>query len=175
MLLIFFFTFDFVHRWKTNYLPHFNITVNTTVAVSCSDGHGHTQVNTTGNLFLAQVQLMAESQYSTYLSLFLYLWALLFYAACGWHTIRRYLVDSQGAVCRKGSTLRLWRVMNMYFWCSTWTITFHTDPRLQAIFCKFLFKWMEKYICKQFWLKLNKLQWCHWTETCVLIKSVLTC
>uniref|UniRef100_A0A4W6F5K7 Stanniocalcin n=1 Tax=Lates calcarifer TaxID=8187 RepID=A0A4W6F5K7_LATCA len=43
------------------------------MAVSFSNGHGHTRVNTTGNFSLVHVQLMAESQYSTYLSLFLYL------------------------------------------------------------------------------------------------------
>lgn len=50
------------------------------VSVSFSKGHGHTRVNT---LFIAQVQLMAQSQYSTYLNLFLYLWGLLFYAPGG--------------------------------------------------------------------------------------------
>lgn len=63
---------------KTNYLPHLNITV---IQCLCPSAKGtDTQVNT---LFVAQVQLMAQSQYSTYLSLFLYLWGLIYYAPSG--------------------------------------------------------------------------------------------
>lgn len=48
----------------------------------------------------------------------------------------------------------------MYFWRSTWTITFHTDPRFQAIFCKFYLNESKIYICKSFdWSWINSMMW----------------
>lgn len=103
-------------------------------------GHGHTRVNTTGSLSLAQVQLMTQSHHSTYLSLFLYLWGSLCCAPYLTHYRTGLLWTVRGQSAGEEALFGYDVLKNVYFWCSTWTITFHTDPRFQAMFCKFLFK-----------------------------------
>lgn len=77
-ILLPFYTFDCVQGWT--YLPHLNFTVNHS---GCVQAKGlDTRVKTTRNSYLSRVQLMAQSQYSTFLRLFLYLWGLLYYAPC---------------------------------------------------------------------------------------------
>lgn len=98
---ILFFSLHFtLSKMKTNYLPHFNITVN------------HS-----GSILQQRVWTHASKHYREVVSSSSTAdVCFCIYEDCYiMHTIKRYLVDSEGAVCRKGSTLWLRRLINIYF------------------------------------------------------------